>query len=129
VLLSEREPTNLEVRQPERPSVARVVAYEPEYIAIEAEAAAAGWLVVGEWDYPGWYATVDDRRVPIHRANYGLRAVPLPAGSHRVEFRYRPPVFIVSAAVSAATCGALVVMGWLHARGRWLSARRTGGAP
>lgn len=39
----------------------------------------------------GWEATIDGRPVSTARADYLLRAVPVPGGVHRVEMRYTPP--------------------------------------
>ena len=55
-----------------------------------APAANPGWLVVSELDFPGWRATADGRPLPIQRANGMFRAVCVPAGSRRVEFRFHP---------------------------------------
>jgi uncharacterized membrane protein YfhO len=38
----------------------------------------------------------------VLRADYLVRAVPVPAGHHRVELTYRPAPFAVGAALSAA---------------------------
>ena len=67
-----------------------VLTYEPENVAIEAEAARSGYLVLADTYYPGWEARVDGELTPIYRANYLFRAVPLPAGRHVVEFSYHP---------------------------------------
>jgi len=40
--------------------------------------------------YPGWKAFLDGNPVPLYRANYDFRAVLLPAGTHRVDFKYEP---------------------------------------
>jgi len=41
--------------------------------------------------YPaGWKAYVDGEEVPIYRANYLFRAVPVPAGEHTVTLRFEP---------------------------------------
>ena len=41
--------------------------------------------------YPaGWNAYLDGEQVPIHRTNYLLRGVHVPAGEHTVEMRFEP---------------------------------------
>jgi len=62
----------------------------PERVVIDATLAAPGLLVLTDTWYPGWVADVDGVEVPILRADYGFRAVALPAGTHRVQFRYAP---------------------------------------
>ncbi|MBV8882255.1 MAG: YfhO family protein [Planctomycetaceae bacterium] len=61
-----------------------------DLVEIQTTTAAPAVLVVAETDYPGWEATVDGAVVPILRANLAFRAVEVPAGTHRVEFRFRP---------------------------------------
>lgn len=41
----------------------------------------------------GWKAFVDGNETPIYRVNYLLRGVRLPAGEHKIEFRFRPEKF------------------------------------
>jgi hypothetical protein len=67
-----------------------ITAYEPERIGIRIDTPADGVLIVSEWAYPGWSATIDGAPSPILRANAGLRALPLRAGSHEVVLLYRP---------------------------------------
>ncbi len=59
-----------------------------------------GIVVVSEIYYPEWKATVDGAPAEILRANHILRAIALPAGPHRIEFRYDSSLFERSAAVS-----------------------------
>ncbi len=40
---------------------------------------------------PHWEATLDGKRIPIHRANRKLTAVRVPAGTHEITLTYRQP--------------------------------------
>ena len=62
----------------------------PGHVRIEATAACPGLLVVGDPWFTGWRATIDGRRVRIQQYQGVIRAIPIEAGSHRVEFRYMP---------------------------------------
>jgi hypothetical protein len=80
--------------RPLAPGVA-LVRFTPDEIVWTVDAEAPSLLVVNEVYYPaGWTAIVDgpsgSAEVPILRANYLLRAVPLPAGEHVVTMRYAP---------------------------------------
>jgi hypothetical protein len=76
-----------------------------------------GWLVISDVWYPGWHAYVDGVAVSIYRANYLFRAVPLSAGSHEVEFVYRPLTFWLGFGISMLAWSALVIF-WLVFRRR-----------
>ncbi len=69
-------------------------------------------LVFSDSYYPGWRADVDGRATPIYRANLTQRAVVVPAGEHRVRFRFRPTTVVVGAAVSVASL--LLLVAWFR---------------
>jgi len=92
--------------------VARVAEDAPERVAVELTTSAPGLLVVADLHYPGWIAETGGRRVPLLRADGVFRAVSLPAGSHRVVFRYRPLSAAAGAALSAAALLTLLVLLW-----------------
>ena len=59
---------------------------------------------------PGWVADVDGRTTPIYRANVTQRAVVVPAGEHRVRFRFQSMTVAIGFWVSLAS--AAVLLGW-----------------
>lgn len=83
----------------------------PERVTIETNTASDGYLVLADTWYPMWSAAVDGAETQVFRANGWMRAVPIPAGEHVVEFSYETGHIKTGALVSLmalAACGALV---------------------
>ena len=78
------------------------VSESPTLMAYRVSAAAPALLVLSETHYPGWRAAVDGQAAPLFRADYVLRAVPVPAGEHTVTLAFRPPSFTIGAIISGA---------------------------
>jgi hypothetical protein len=71
------------------PTRVQVLADHPDAQDLLVEG-GGGLLVVSGLFYPGWQARLDGQPAPIVQANLALRAVAVPPGLHRVEWRYRP---------------------------------------
>ncbi len=67
-----------------------VLAYSPNEIVLAAQAERAGYLVLSEVWFPGWLATVNGEPVPMWRANYTFKALPVPAGDLEIRLWYAP---------------------------------------
>lgn len=103
------------------PTAARVEVVSPTHVEVEAELPRPGILVLSEAWFPGWVASIDDLPVEILRADYVLRGIALPAGSHRVRFEYRPASVQIGAALTlVGVCGVLGLL-WSDRRGREVS--------
>ena len=98
--------------------------YTPREITWQVQTDAPRLLVVSEVYYPaGWTATIDGAPAPIHRVNYLLRAVHVPAGEHTITMRFDPPVHTTGVWVSGVSTafvygGVLVLLGLPYARRR-----------
>jgi hypothetical protein len=65
------------------------VSYGRHRVVIEADAAAAGMLVLADAFHPGWEVTLDGHPGTLWPINLALRGVALEKGHHRIEMRYR----------------------------------------
>ncbi|SPE34195.1 conserved membrane hypothetical protein [Candidatus Sulfopaludibacter sp. SbA6] len=83
-----------------------IVSRVPNAFVIDADFACPGLAVAGDPWYPGWRARVDGKRQPVQEFEGVVRAVPVNAGRHRIEFRYRPGSVYWGAALTA--CGLLL---------------------
>lgn len=81
----------------------RLADFRPDFLRVEAELSAAGFLVALVSFDPGWRARVDDKDVKVERANVGFLGVPVPAGRHVVELRYWPRGLSLGLGLTAAT--------------------------
>ncbi|NMB54918.1 MAG: YfhO family protein [Leptolinea sp.] len=75
---------------------------EPDRILLNAS--GPGKLVLSEINYPGWQAWVDGQSVEIKPAHEILRAIDLDAGTHRIEFQFKPFTPVIGMVVSVLTC-------------------------
>lgn len=77
-----------------------LVAYHARKLTAEVNMPSDGWLVHAAAYYPGWQAYVDGEKVPLYAANYTQQGIYLPAGKHRVHFRYDPWSFKIGLLLS-----------------------------
>jgi hypothetical protein len=107
------------------PGDARIANYEAEHVAVDTAATRRALLVLTDNWFPGWKATVDGKDAPVERVDYLLRGVRVPAGSHRVEFRYEPASWRAGWIVSLLALVAILAAAAIG----WRSRRREPGHP
>jgi LPXTG-motif cell wall-anchored protein len=67
--------------------------YKPNDLKYTSTNSKEGLAVFSEMYYEkGWTALVDGKETSIIRADYALRAIVVPAGEHKIEFKFEPQV-------------------------------------
>lgn len=86
-----------------------LVSYKPNELVYETSTPKDGFVVFSEIYYPGWQAYLDGKEVEHGRANYIFRAMNVPAGQHKIEFKFDPRSLHVTEGVAFAGMAVLVV--------------------
>jgi hypothetical protein len=95
---------------------------------VEVEAPAPSIVLVrNAWD-PGWTATVDGRPAEVLRAAYLFQGIPVEAGRHRIELRFRDP-WVWRGAMTSLVVLALLVVAAIGLRRRERELTGSGAGP
>ena len=71
----------------------QLVDYKPNYLKYSSVNLGAGFAVFSEMYYKnGWNAYVDGKLTKHFPVNYILRGMKIPAGKHKIEFKFEPQV-------------------------------------
>jgi uncharacterized membrane protein YfhO len=60
---------------------------------VQTTSDAPAMLLLNDKLDPEWHAYIDGKEAPVLRANYLMRGVHVPAGSHKVVFKYEMKPF------------------------------------
>ncbi|MBG44654.1 MAG: hypothetical protein CL530_11880 [Aequorivita sp.] len=87
----------------ERDSTATIelFTYQPNHLVYEASTKSPQLAVFSEVYYPkGWNAYINGKPAEYFRANYVLRAMVIPAGNNKIEFKFEPKVIQTGSTIS-----------------------------
>ena len=89
----------------------KLISYAPNELTYQFSTRKNGFAVFSEIYYPkGWNACVDGQLTPHFRSNYVLRAMVLPAGEHKLVFKFEPKVYYLGEKISFTSSILLVVL-------------------
>jgi hypothetical protein len=85
--------------------------YAPNKLEYSYNSSVAGTVIFSEVYYAkGWNAFVDGNPAPHFRANYVLRGMNVPAGNHKIEFRFEPELYHTTETVGMAASGLVLLL-------------------
>lgn len=102
--------------KPSKDSTATIVldkaSFRPNYAKYVSQNKKDGIAVFSEVYYPkGWNVYIDGKKTnALFRADYVLRALPLPAGNHTIEFRFEPQVVKTGGTIQLISCIGILLL-------------------
>ncbi len=91
-------------------AVIQLVNNDNDYIEYSSSNASNGFGVFSEVYYNrGWKAFIDGKETPIAKVNYVLRGLSVPAGKHKIEFKFEPAAHVTGSRITAI-CQILLVL-------------------
>ncbi len=88
-----------------------LISYLPNDLIYESSTTKEGLAVFSEIYYKeGWKAFIDGKETPYIRVNYVLRALRIPAGEHKIEFKFHPQLYYTGQKISLASSIILLLL-------------------
>lgn len=79
--------------QKDSTATVQLTSYKPNHLQYVSNNQNNGFAVFSEMYYKnGWKATIDGKEATILRVNYALRGLEVPAGKHKIDFKFEPQV-------------------------------------
>ena len=74
--------------------VIKLISYQPNNLVYQSETSSEEFAVFSEIYYPkGWNAYIDGQLKEHASVNYVLRGLAIPAGKHKIEFKFKPVTY------------------------------------
>jgi hypothetical protein len=86
-----------------------IVYYKNNSVKLNVFTEDDAFMVFSDNYYPGWSAFIDKEKTDVYRVNGILKGIIIPADSHEIIFKYRPPFFIITGTISALSLFSIVL--------------------
>jgi hypothetical protein len=106
-----KEVINIGRIQRDTNAMIRLLTYKPNHLVYAARCATPQLAVFSEIFYEkGWNAYLNDELVPHGRANWLLRTMVVPAGEHKIEFKFEPDIIRKGEPISIAASVLVILL-------------------
>ena len=78
-----------------------ITLFSPNKVTVDVSAPADAFLVLSQTYYPLWQATIDGKGTEIFKSDGAIQSIFIPAGQHKVEFRYLSKYYRMGKILSA----------------------------
>lgn len=85
--------------------------YKANHLTYQSNVSSEQFAVLSEIYYPkGWNAYIDGKPVEHIRVNYVLRGIRIPAGTHKIEFKFEPATYYTGEKIALASSATLILI-------------------
>ncbi len=112
-IVDKRFESNITNKTPGKDTTASIILsdYLPNKLSYKYSASKPQLAVFSEIYYDkGWNVYIDGKLMPYFRANYVLRAMEVPAGTHEIVWKFEPKVYVVGEKISLASSIILIIV-------------------
>jgi hypothetical protein len=89
----------------------KLTSYLPNHLIYQSKSSKPQFAVFSEIYYPkGWDVYIDGKKSSYMCANYLLRAMDVPAGEHKIEFRFEPQSYMIGTKISTTSSILLIIL-------------------
>ncbi|MGB8704463.1 MAG: YfhO family protein, partial [Gillisia sp.] len=89
----------------------KLIQYRPNKLVYKSKSSEKSLAIFSEIYYPdGWTAAIDSKEAQILNADYVLRALVVPAGTHTIEFNFNPKIVKTGSTISLASSAILFLL-------------------
>lgn len=102
--------TGIEPLQTDTSARIKLLTYAPDHLEYLAQCHKSQLAVFSEIFYDkGWNAYIDGKLAPHGRANYVLRTMLIPAGEHKIEFKFEPRSYYIGQKIALASSSVMLL--------------------
>ena len=88
-----------------------LTSYDPNHLVYKSNTSKEQLAVFSEIYYPhGWHAYIDGEPADHFRVNYVLRAMVVPEGEHKIEFKFEPDLYYTGENIALASSILLIIL-------------------
>lgn len=112
VIISRKEITINSIKERyTQEGIIKLITCKPNELIYETTCKTPQFAVFSEIYYPkGWNASIDGRSAKYMCVNYLLRGMEIPAGKHKVVFRFEPGSYYITNKIAYVGSGILIVL-------------------
>ncbi len=110
------------------PGTVKITNYQSKHVVLQADAKTSAVLLLNDRTGDWWRVWVDDKPAPLLRCNYIMQGVFVPAGQHKIDFRFQPPLKFLYVSAAALLLGVLLG-GYVICNHFWLQPRAASKQP